>query len=243
MSPTKPVADDPARSSAAFLARLREHSDPKAASRSKLSSGPADEVIGVRMKVVFDLAAEFGAMPLDEVEALLESAVHEARIGAVSVMDKQARAKSTPERRRKDLYELYLRRHDRIDSWDLVDRAAPWVVGGYLHDKPRDPLYELARSENPWERRTAITATYYFIRLGEVDDAFAIAEILVDDEHDLVRKAVGGWLREAGKKDTDRLRAFLNDHAAKMPRVMLRFAIERLPDDERTTYMGVKRAP
>jgi 3-methyladenine DNA glycosylase AlkD len=240
MSDKHKSCDDPTMCAKAFVDRLMAHRSADVARHSKLSSGEDDEVIGVRMKVVFDLAAEFKGMPLAEVETLLESRIHEARVGAVSVMDKQARAKATPESRRRALYELYLRRHDRIDNWDLVDRAAPWVVGGYLHDKPRDPLYELARSANPWERRTAIVSTYYFVRQGEVDDTFAIAEILLDDEHDLVRKAVGGWLREAGKKDGGRLRAFLDGHAATMPRVTLRFAIEHFSDHERGRYMAMR---
>lgn len=114
-------------------------------------------------------------------------------------MDKQARRKRTPPERRRELYELYLRRHERIDNWDLVDLAAPHVVGGYLYDKPRDPLYELARSQVVWERRTAIVATAYVLRQGEVDDTLAIAGLLLDDEHDLIHKATGGWVREAGK--------------------------------------------
>ena len=100
-------------------------------------------------------------------------------------MDWQARDKKTSEEQRKELYDLYIKRHDRIDNWDLVDRSAPFVVGRYLSDKPRDILYILARSENPWERRTAIVATDYFIRQADVDDTFKIAELLVDDPHDL----------------------------------------------------------
>lgn len=194
------IDDDAARLDAAsFLERLMEHrSEERAGKRDPLKSSADDVVIGVRMKVVFDLAKEFIDMPLDQVEILLESPIHEARVGAVSIMDKQARRKRTPESRRKELFELYLRRHDRIDYWDLVDRAAPWVVGGYLSDKPRDVLYELARSKNTWERRTAIVSTYYFIREGETDDTFAIAEILVDDDHDLIQKAVAdGFARPA----------------------------------------------
>lgn len=119
---------------------MEHRSEERAGKRDSLKSSDDDVVIGVRMKVVFDLAKEFTDMPLDQVEVLLESPIHEARVGAVSIMDKQARRKRTPESRRKELFELYLRRHDRIDYWDLVDRAAPWVVGGYLSDKPRDVL-------------------------------------------------------------------------------------------------------
>ena len=121
-----------------------------------------------------------------------------------------------------------------------MDRSAPYVVGGYLADQRRDILYKLARSKSPWERRTAITATYYFIRQGDVDDTFKIAEILVNDPHDLVQKAVGGWVREAGKKDLKKLLAFLDKYAATMPRTILRYAIEHLDKEQRAHYMGLK---
>src|SRR5215813_2992313 len=136
-------------------------------------------------------------MPLADIEKLLESPYYEVRMGAVSMMDFQARNKRITPEQRQALFDLYLRRHDRINNWDMVDRAAPYVVGGYLADKARDVLYRLARSRNPWERRTAIVSTWYFIRAGELDDTFQIAEILVNDEHELVQKAVGSWLREA----------------------------------------------
>jgi len=194
---------------------------------------PADPV---RMADVFALAKRFLGMELDQIEVLLDSPTREHRIGAISIMDFQTRRRATPEDQRRLLYELYLRRHDRIDDWSLVDRAAPSVVGGYLVDKPRDPLYALARSESVWERRTAITATWTFIRRGELDDTFAIAELLVNDPEHLVQTAVGGWIREAGKRDLDRLRAFLDTHAATMPRTALRYAIEHLDADERRRY-------
>jgi 3-methyladenine DNA glycosylase AlkD len=131
---------------------------------------------------------------------------------------------------------------DRIDNWDLVDLAAPYVVGGYLFDKPRDVLYELARSQNPWERRTATVATGYFLRQGDVDDTFRIAEILAGDDHDLVQKATGWMLREAGKRDRRRLLKFLDRHAATLPRTLLRYTIEHLDQDQRSHYLGRKRA-
>jgi 3-methyladenine DNA glycosylase AlkD len=189
--------------------------------------GEGDVFIGVRMGQVFALAKEFIDMPPKEIENLLESPVHEVRAGALSIMDKQGRGKKTPERRRKELFDLYLRRADRIDNWDLVDLGAPYVVGRYLFDKPRDVLYELARSENVWERRTAIVATSYFIRQGDVADTVEIAELLLDDDHDLIHKAAGGWLREAGKKDRQRLLSFLDKHAATMPRTALRHRTPR----------------
>lgn len=182
-------------------------------------------------------------MPLDEVEALLESSNHLAKVGAVSVMDFQARDRKTSPERRKALFDLYIRRHDRIDTWDLVDRSAIWVVGEYLRDKPRDALYELARSARPMERRTAILSTFAFIRHGELDDAYRIAELLVDDDEDLVHKAVGWMLREAGKRDERRLFAFLDRRAASMPRVMLRYAIEKLDPEVAARYRALKGSP
>jgi len=194
------------------------------------------------MGQVFALAKELMDMPPEEIEKLLESPIHKVRAGAVSIMDWQARSKKTPEKRRKELFDLYLKRHDRIDDWDLVDRSAPYVLGGYLSDKPRDILYKLARSKSPWERRSAITATYYFIRQGDVEDTFKIAELLVYDPHDLVQKAVGGWVREAGKRDLQKLLGFLDQYAATMPRTILRYAIEHLDKKQKEHYMGLKKA-
>jgi 3-methyladenine DNA glycosylase AlkD len=199
-----------------------------------------DKFIGVRMGQVFALAKEFMTMSLVETEKLLESPFHEVRAGAVSIMDFQARDKKTSAERKKELFDLYIRRHDRINNWDLVDRSAPYVVGGYLFDKPRNTLYKLARSKNVWERRTAIVSTYFSIRQGDVTDTFQIAELLLNDKHDLIHKATGGWVREAGKKDRPRLLIFLDKHAATMPRTTLRYAIERLDKKQRDYYLNLK---
>ena len=207
---------------------------------SEYSKG--DVFIGVKMGDIFKLAKEFMAMPLAEIEKLLESPIHEVRVGAVSIMDFLARAKKTPESIKKELFELYLRRHDRINNWDLVDRSAIYVIGSYLSDKPRDILYELTHSQNMWERRTAIVSTGYFIKSGDVADTFAIAEILLNDPEDLIHKAAGGWIRHAGStKHRKHLLSFLNKHAATMPRVMLRYAVEHLDASEKKYYMKLKK--
>lgn len=200
-----------------------------------------DKFIGVKMGQVFDLAKTFSDMPLYEIEKLLENEFHEARVGAVSIMDFKARNKKTSENEKKVLFELYIKRHDRINNWDLVDRSAPYVVGGHLFDKPRDILYELAVSENIWERRTAIVSTYYFIRQNQLNDTFRIAEMLIDDTEDLMHKAAGSWVREAGKKNKQKLISFLDKHVATMPRVFLRNAIEKLDQQERAYYLGIKK--
>ncbi len=189
---------------------------------------------------IFALAKEFIDMPPAEIEKLLDSPLHQMRVGAVSIMDWKARARATSDASRKELFDLYIRRHDRIDTWDLVDRSAPYVVGGYLAGKPRKILYKLARSANPCERRTAIVSTYFFIRQNDLDDTFGIAEILVGDGDVLVQKAVGSWVREAGKRDPRRLLHFLDKHAATMPRTILRYAIEKLTKAQRDHYLGLK---
>jgi 3-methyladenine DNA glycosylase AlkD len=227
-----------------FIQRLEAQRSPEQLEKLKhLKSNESDIIIGVRMGQIFALAKEFIEMPPAEIEKLLESPIHEARVGALSIMDKQARRKQTPESHRKEIYDLYMRRHDRINNWDLVDLAAAYVVGGYLYDKPRDILYKLARSEDVWERRTAIVSTGYFIRQGEVDDAFNISEMLLNDKEDLIHKATGWMLREAGKVDRPGLLQFLDRYAATMPRPALRYAIEHLDEDKRVYYMSLKRGP
>ncbi|HEY5747934.1 MAG TPA: DNA alkylation repair protein [Chryseolinea sp.] len=203
--------------------------------------GEGDKFIGVRMGQLFALAKTFMDMEPAEIEKLLENPIHEARAGAVSIMDFQARSRKITASRRKELYDLYIDRHDRINNWDLVDRSAPYVVGGYLYDKPRDVLYKLARSKNMWERRTAIVSTFFFIRQGDVDDTFKIAEILLRDKEDLVQKATGGWLRAAGGKAPKRLLDFLDKYASTMPRTTLRYATERLDKKRREYYLSMAK--
>jgi 3-methyladenine DNA glycosylase AlkD len=225
-----------------FVERLRALRSPEAAkSHSDLASDEEDVIMGVRMGQVFALAKEFKDMSLSEVEKLLESPIHEVRVGAVSIMDFQARSKKTTDERRKELFDLYMKRHDRINTWDLVDRSAIYVVGSYLFDKSRKPLYKLARSKKMSERRTAIVSTLYFIRKGDVDDAFKLAEIMLHDKEDLIHKANGWALRFAGDKDRQKLLGFLDNHAATMPRATLRYAIEHLDKEQRDHYLGLKK--
>ena len=202
-----------------------------------------DYFIGVRMGSIFELAKEFADMPVGEIEKLMESPVHEIRAGAMSIMGQCTKGKSCSDDRLKELYDLYIRRHDRVNNWDLVDLAAYYVVGKYLADKPRDILYKLARSKNMWERRTSIVATAHFImKLKQTGDTFAIAEILVNDPEDLVHKGTGWMLRAAGDKNRKSLLGFLDKHAATMPRVLLRYSIEKLDKSQRDHYLKLKGA-
>jgi 3-methyladenine DNA glycosylase AlkD len=225
-----------------FLKRLEAiNSTAVAKSHSHLAADSDDAILGVRMGQVFALAKEFMAMPLDEVETMLESPIHEMRVGAVSIMDFQARGKKTTDQRRKELFNLYIRRHDRINTWDLVDRSAPWVVGRYLMDKPRKVLYKLARSKKMPERRSAIVSTLYFTGKGDVEDAFKLAELLLHDREELIHKAVGWALRFAGDKDRRQLLKFLDTHAGTMPRVTLRYATEHVEKKQRDHFLNVKK--
>jgi 3-methyladenine DNA glycosylase AlkD len=201
--------------------------------------GEGDQFVGVPMGQVFTLAEQFKGMTLDQIERLLESPIHEARAGAVKIMAKKSAGSKATEPLRRELYELFLRRIDRINNWDLVDLGAWDVVGRYLAEQPRGVLDELARSGDVWQRRTAVLATLHFLRRGEVDDTFRLAGALLNDDHDLIHKATGGVLREAGKHDPARLLGFLDVHAAAMPRTMLRYAIERLDPEQRAHYRAL----
>lgn len=196
--------------------------------------------IGVRMGAVFELAKTALDLPAAELERLLEQPTHEVRALACSIMGKSAARPKTSASRRTELYELYLRRHDRIDQWDLVDLAARDVVGVYLLERDRAPLSRLAASAFWPERRTALVASFAFLRRGELDDAYELAEALADDPEPLVQKALGWVLRAAGDVDRDRLTAFVEAHAATMPRVALRAAIEHYDKPQRARILAIR---
>ncbi|MBC8767770.1 DNA alkylation repair protein [Arenibacter sp. BSSL-BM3] len=194
---------------------------------------------GIPKREVFYLAKDFQYMPVAEVVKLLRDENYDHRLGAVSILDWKARNKKTSVGERRDVFLAYIENHKYIDDWGLVDRAAPYVVGGYLFDKDRTPLYDLAKSPNPMERRTAIVSTYYFIRKNELDDTFKIAEILANDRDEFVQKAVGSWIREAGKKDENKLKGFLDVYAPTLARVTLRYALEKFNPETRKHYLGL----
>ena len=200
-----------------------------------------DSFVGVRMGDVFALAGRSLGMPVGEIETLLDSPVHEVRAGACSIMGKAATHRTATMARQRELYELYLRRHDRIDAWDLVDLAAHQVVGSWLVDKPRDPLYTLAESSFWPERRTAIVATAAFLRRSELTDTLHLARVLKGDDNDLVQKATGWMLRYAGDVDRDALLGFLDENAAGLSRVTVRAATEKFDKPTRALYLGDRR--
>lgn len=201
--------------------------------------GEGDRFVGLTMPQARQLAKEFADLPLREVETLLESPWHEARTLAVVIMAN--RYGNADARERDAICRLYLRRTDRINNWDLVDISAPRVVGEHLATRSRAPLRRLARSKLLWDRRVAIISTAAFIRRNEFADTLEIARMLLGDEHDLIHKAVGWMLREVGKRDERTLRAFLNQHAAEMPRTALRYSLERLSPALKRHYMALPR--
>ena len=221
-----------------FVEKLKALSSSKIVkANSHLAGDKSDAIMGVRMGQIFALAKESMNMELDEVEKLLDHPAHEARVGAVSIMDFQARSKKTSDERKKELFDLYIKKHDRINTWDLVDRSAIWVVGSYLFDKPRKILRKLAKSKMMAERRTAIVTTLFFIGRDDFDDAYKLAEIMLYDKEDLIHKANGWALRFAGDKDKKRLLKFLDEYAATMPRVTLRYALEKMDKKTKEHYM------
>lgn len=200
--------------------------------------GAGDTFIGLRVPQTRKIAAQFKTLDLPEIEKLLESPIHEHRLCALIIMVLQT--KRANEAHKKALYDLYLKRTDRINNWDLVDASCRDVVGGYLENKSRVPLYKLARSKNIWERRIAMVSTWQFIRASDLLDTFKIAEMLLGDKHDLIHKAVGWMLREAGKKDEAVLKIFLDQHATKMPRTALRYSLERIHPNDKAHYMRLR---
>lgn len=222
--------------------KLRKLGSPARAEMSKryFKTGPGqygegDIFYGNSAAQVRGLAREHQALAEGELLKLLRSPFHEERAVALLILVRRF-AKADPPGRR-HVYDLYLAHTEFINNWDLVDVSAPHVVGAYLFDKSRKPLYRLVRSQTLWERRISIVSTAYFIREHDFDDTFALAARLLSDKEDLIHKATGWMLREAGKRDMDAARTFLAEHYRRMPRTMLRYAIERFPEAERQAYL------
>lgn len=197
--------------------------------------GEGDCFLGIVVPNTRRVARKHKDAPLEVIAELLQSPWHECRLCGLLMLVE--RFKKSDEATRKVIYDFYLSHTDRINNWDLVDLSAPYIVGEYLADKSREDLYRLADSTLLWEQRIAVVATHALIRRGDCGDTMALAERLLGHRHDLMHKAVGWMLREAGKRDKDVLVAFLEKHAGKMPRTMLRYAIEKFPDDERKEFM------
>jgi len=223
-------------------ARLHELADPETALGSQrfFKTGPGqygagDHFLGIKVPVLRRVAAEFREVGRDDAGQLLRSPHHEARLLALLLLV-QAFDQGNPSERQA-IYDLYLGATRHINNWDLVDASAPYIVGAHLAERERSPLYLLAQSASLWERRIAIVATFHFIRRGEFADTLGIAARLLSDREDLIHKATGWMLRELGKRDLAVLETFLQRHYRAMPRTMLRYAIERFPEERRLAYL------
>ncbi|BCB25494.1 hypothetical protein SKTS_03800 [Sulfurimicrobium lacus] len=197
--------------------------------------GAGDVFLGIKVPAIRAVAKEFPDVGLDTTLDLLHSRFHETRLLALLFLLRHFSAGDALERR--NVYQAYLANTAWINNWDLVDLSAPPVVGAYLADQARDPVYQLVRSPSLWERRIAVVATLHFIRSGDFDDILLLAEHLLNDREDLMHKATGWMLREVGKRDQARLEIFLGLHGRNMPRTMLRYAIERFPETLRQAYL------
>lgn len=198
--------------------------------------GEGDVFLGLTVPQSRKIAKAYKDLSLSELKTLLQSKIHEERLIALFILTHQFTHGG--EKERKDIYSFYLNNKQYVNNWDLVDSSADKIVGGYLADKPRHILDELARSESIWDRRIAIMATYYFIKVGEAETTLKIAEILRTDKHDLIQKAVGWMLREVGKRvSLEQEEAFLRKYSQQMGRTMLRYAIERFPEEKRKAYL------
>lgn len=220
---------------------LEELADPAIAVHSQrfFKTGPGgygegDQFRGIRVPVLRTVARRFDKIPLDEAERLLHAPFHEDRLTALLILVRQFGRKHADHQA---IYDLYLGNTAHINNWDLVDSSAPQIVGAFLADRPRHILDELAQSPSLWERRIAIMATQHFIRLGQFDDTLRLARALLHDGEDLIHKAVGWMLREVGNRNLAVEEAFLAEIYQTMPRTMLRYAIEKFPEEKRKKYL------
>jgi len=200
--------------------------------------GEGDVFLGVTVPQQREVAKRYQGMDFDGIRELLSSPVHEHRLTGLLVL--VARYSKADADGRKRIFDFYLTNTAGINNWDLVDLSAPNIVGIYMLSGDRSLLRKLAASRNVWERRIAVVATHAFIREGQFDDTLAISEMLLDDKHDLIHKAVGWMLREVGKRDQTAEERFLKKHCTRMPRTALRYALEKFGETKRKRYMEAK---
>ena len=231
-----------------LLDQIMQHADPSQVEGLMrfFKTGPGqygygDKFLGIKVPVTRSVVKEcWQKVSFDNLEECVTSQYHEVRLAALlALIEIFSHAKKNPELQKKCI-DFYLAHTDRINNWDLVDLSCYPLLGTWLLDKDRTLLYDLARSgKTMWEQRIGMVSTMQFIRHGETDDTYAIADILIGHKHDLIHKAVGWLLREAGKRDTDKLKAWLEPRCHAMPRTMLRYAIEKLPETDRRYFMAL----
>ncbi len=199
--------------------------------------GEGDLFIGLRVPQIRKVAKKYKNIELDLVEKFLRSEIHEHRLMALVIMVNRFSLKSTETQDQEKIFNLYIKNKDKINNWDLIDISAPHIVGKWLFIKDKDLLYKLVHSKSLWDKRIAIMSTLHFIREHEFEHTLNISKILLHDNHDLIHKAVGWMLREIGKRDLRAEEEFLKKEFKQMPRTMLRYAIEKFPEDLRQSYL------
>ncbi len=243
--PPKNTKTPAAPTAFALRANLRAFASPEQAKTTMgfFKTGPGeyaegDQFIGIKVPVIRKLIKPYVRMPITEIQVLLHSQIHEERLAALLLL--VARFETGGPKARKEMYDFYMKELRWVNNWDLVDASAAPIVGAWLQGQDRGILRKMAKSKNMWERRIAITATHHFIKNGESGETFVLAAMLLNDEHDLIHKASGWMLREVGKHvGENTLRGFLKEHAARMPRTSLRYAIEHFPVDEKFQWLAV----
>lgn len=225
-----------------IVSRLNELANPEIAQHSqryfktgKGEYGYGDKFLGIRVPVLRKTVKEFKDTSITEIQKLIKSEYHEVRLISLLFMV-QMFSKGEADTKEK-VVNLYLKNTKYINNWDLVDSSAPYIIGAWLFDKDRAILYELARSDLLWDRRIAIMSTAYFIKNNQYNDTLKISNILLSDSEDLIHKAVGWMLREVGNRDIEREEQYLKKYYKKMPRVMLRYAIEKFSKERRQAYL------
>jgi 3-methyladenine DNA glycosylase AlkD len=226
-----------------IMNKLRELSDSDIAAHSqrffktgKGEYGEGDRFLGIRVPTIRKCVREYREISLKDTLELLKSPFHEVRLLALLIL--VAQYSSTNRKIEQEaIYQSYLSFTKFINNWDLVDCSAEHIVGDHLFLKDRKPIYRLARSTSLWERRIGVMSTFHFIKREDFSETLTIAELLLDDKEDLIHKAVGWMLREVGKRNRDAEEGFLVKYYKEMPRTMLRYAIEKLPESERLAYL------
>ena len=197
--------------------------------------GEGDVFLGVKIPPIRALVKKYNGLSIDDAVKLLQSKIHEERMTALLLLVQKFKKANEDEKRK--IYTLYIANTKKINNWDLVDLSAPNIVGEYLFGKSYDELIARAKSELLWNKRIAVIATFAFIKKGVFEPTFKIAELLINDKHDLIHKAIGWMLREIGKRDIEAEEEFLQIHYKQMPRTMLRYAIEKFPEEKRQNYL------
>lgn len=227
-----------------LLSELKHASDPERAKNlewffktGKGEYGEGDQFLGITVPKLREISKKYQSLNLNDLQKLLESKIHEHRLSALMILRFKYENKSVDEKSKKEVVHFYLLNTKKINNWDLVDLSCHYILGNWLLTKDREILYKLAKSDNLWEKRISIISTFAFIRNDQFTDTLRISEILINDKHDLIHKAVGWALREIGKKDKKVEISFLNKYYKTMPRTMLRYAIEKFSEKERKFYL------